>query len=109
MQHHTTNDGFKCTKVDAAELLRQAVRKMTRPKDKRPKDKVKKREQPGTLWRKVQALNKLVKAAEKAGEEHVEYRKWNAFFTLATFKSITQSPGNVAVAASHTHTVFKSD
>ena len=29
-------------------------------------------------------------------------RKWNAFFTLATFKSITQSPGNVAVAALHT-------
>ena len=74
MEYHTTNEGFKCTKVDAAELLRQAVRKMTRPKDKRPKDKkIKKREQPGTLWRKVQALNKLVKAAEKAGEEHLEH------------------------------------
>ena len=65
------NDGYKCTKVDAGELLKQAVRKMTRPGEKKKQGKTK--VQAGTLLRKVKALDKLVKEAEKAGKKHVEY------------------------------------
>ena len=75
MKFHEKNDGYKCTKVDAGELLKQAVRKMTRPREKK-KDRQSGRTvkvQAGSLLRKVQALDKLVKAGEDAGEKHVEY------------------------------------
>ena len=81
--HLRTEDGYKCHAVNAKELLKQAVFKMTKPPSKSSKNKNKnsnnnknfpknKKASGGTLWKKVNALEKLVKAAEKAGEEHKE-------------------------------------
>ena len=81
--HIRDGAGYKCHEVKAKELLKQAVIKMTRPPSSSRKDKnnnknsnnKNKKTSGGTLWKKAKALEKLVKAAEKAGEEHVEKGK----------------------------------